>query len=1051
MFNSELEFEKEVIQHLIEHGWDRIVLKNKTEAELLDNWAEILYNNNKGIDRLNGCKLTVGEKAQLIEQINKLQTPLNLNKFINGKTISITRDNPDDQLHYGKEVSLEIYDREQIAGGKSIYQIVEQPKFPTPHVLASDRRGDLMLLINGMPVIHIELKKSGIPVSQATNQIEKYAKEGVFTGLFSLVQVFVAMTPDETRYFANPDGKFNPAFYFKWADSNNNEYKSWVEIVEHLLSIPMAHKLIGFYTVPDDSDGVLKVMRSYQYYAVEAINNRVEHAQWTKNDQLGGYVWHTTGSGKTMTSFKAAQLLSNSHKVDKVVFLMDRIELGTQSAVAYRGFADERETVQETEDTQDLISKLKSGYAKDTLIVTSIQKMSNIQLDEGVNKRDIEIIGQKKIVFIIDECHRSTFGDMLSSIKATFPTALYFGFTGTPIQDENQKKMNTTNTIFGNELHRYSIADGIRDGNVLGFDQYKVLTFEDREVRQAVALQECKAATVEEALSDPKKRAIFYRFMNDVRMAGYKDDMGNYVKGIEDYVDDAQYALDSTKPLEKQHPYQVVKNILKNWAVTSVASKFHAIFATSSIKEAIQYYRLFKKVMGTEGLPVIKIACLFDESIDNDGGAVEKEEAIIEMLTDYNAAFNKKFTIPKYQSYKKDLQWRLAHKEQYSLISRTPEEQINLLIVVDQMLTGFDSKWINTLYLDKLLRFEGIVQAFSRTNRIFGKNEGKPHGIIKWYRYPYTMERNVKSAFNLYSGDKPYGIFVQKLQENLETLNQIFQDIEALFKSNHIENFEKLPEAKEDRARFAQLFSQFNRYLDAAKIQGFLWTQNEYTISTENGEVKVKVVFDHTTYLILTLRYKELFNSTGGETMEGVAFDIDATIIEIDTGVIDADYLNSKFKKYYKAIQEYGQDADLAKEMLKELHKSFASLSQEEQKYASMILFEIQSGNLFVEEGKTFRDYLNEYQINKKNDQIRRFAEKIGVDEKKLRDLMKAKPNEANLNDYNRFKDLVDTLDLDVAVKYVECVEGKKYPRPRAKMKVEAMLRDFVLKGGFDI
>ena len=442
-FNNELAFESALINLLFEKGWERTVLKNKTEKELLQNWADILFENNRGIDRLNDYPLTEGEMQQIIEQITALRTPLKLNGFINGKTISIKRDNIDDKLHYGREVSLKIYDRQEIAAGQSRYQIAEQPVFPTKSKMLNDRRGDLMLLINGMPVIHIELKKTGIPVSQACNQIEKYAHEGVFTGLFSLVQVFVAMTPEETVYFANPgpDGQFNKDYYFHWADFNNERMDAWQDIASYFLSIPMAHQLIGFYTVADDTDGILKVMRSYQYYAASAISDKVAKTKWADKDIYGGYIWHTTGSGKTMTSFKSAQLISNSKDADKVVFLVDRIELGTQSLLEYRNFADDNETVQATENTNVLIAKLKSSDPADTLIVTSIQKMSNIKDDGGMNSKDIELINDKRIVFIVDECHRSTFGEMLSTIKETFPGAIFFGFTGTPIQDENQRKM----------------------------------------------------------------------------------------------------------------------------------------------------------------------------------------------------------------------------------------------------------------------------------------------------------------------------------------------------------------------------------------------------------------------------------------------------------------------------------------------------------------------------------------------------------------------------------------------------------------------------------
>ena len=291
-FKRESDFEEALIKILSNYGWEKEVIKYPTENDLIANWAKILFDNNRSIDRLNDCPLTDSEMQQILEQIATLRTPLKLNSFINGKTVSIKRDNPNDKLHYGKEISLKIYDRMEIAAGQSRYQIVQQPKFPTKSI-TNDRRGDLMLLINGMPVIHLELKRSGNYVSQACGQIEKYAHEGVFTGLFSLVQIFVAMTPDETKYFANPgpDGKFNAKYYFNWADFNNEPINDWKEVASTLLSIPMAHQLVGFYTVADNSDGVLKVMRSYQYYAANAISDKVSKTKWGEKNQLGGYNW----------------------------------------------------------------------------------------------------------------------------------------------------------------------------------------------------------------------------------------------------------------------------------------------------------------------------------------------------------------------------------------------------------------------------------------------------------------------------------------------------------------------------------------------------------------------------------------------------------------------------------------------------------------------------------------------------------------------------------------------------------------------------------------
>lgn len=1040
IFNKESDFEEALIKILSEKGWEKEVLKNYSEQDLLRNWANILFENNRDIDRLNDYPLTDSEMQQILEQIEALRTPLKLNGFINGKSVSIVRDNPDDKLHLGKEVSLKIYDRREIAAGQSRYQIVQQPKFPTKSKLLNDRRGDLMLLINGMPVIHIELKKSGIPVSQAYNQIEKYSHEGIFSGLFSLVQIFVAMEPNEAVYFANPgpDGKFNPDYYFHWADFNNEPINEWDKVASTLLSIPMAHQLIGFYTVADDSDGVLKVMRSYQYFAASAISDKVAKAKWEGNNQLGGYVWHTTGSGKTMTSFKSAQLIASSKDADKVIFLMDRIELGTQSLKEYRGFADENESVQATENTNVLITKLKSSNPADTLIVTSIQKMSNIK-DEagGLNARDIELISDKRIVFIVDEAHRSTFGDMLLTIKNTFPKAMFFGFTGTPIQDENQKKKNTTSTVFGNELHRYSIADGIRDKNVLGFDPYKVLTFKDKDVRKVVALEKAKAQTEEEAISDPVKSKIFYKYMdaNQVGMVGHFDAKGDYIKGIEDYIPNVQYTTE-------EHTTMVVKDILENWVTLSHNSKFHAIFATSSIPEAINYYRLFKAMK-----PHLKVTALFDPSIDNNGGVQFKEDGLVEIISDYNEQYGQEFFIPTFAKMKKDIAARLAHKKPYERIANEPAKQIDLLIVVDQMLTGFDSKWINTLYMDKVLQYENIIQAFSRTNRLFGPD--KPFGTIRYYRKPHTMERNINAAVKLYSGDRPLGLFVQHLIDNLKQMNELFESITDLFADSGIENFEKLPDDTSACRKFAKDFNEFNSYLEAAKIQGFKWNVLSY-VDEETGEV-IDVTIDENTYLILVLRYKELTGGGGGTGGDDVPYDLAGYITEIDTGLIDADYMNSKFDKYIKLLSVEGTTKEAIEQAETELHKTFATLSQEEQKYANIFLHDIQRGDVKVAEGKSLRDYINEYLSKARNDQIHRISVAIGVDENMLRNVMGLKLNENNLNEFGRYDELKKTVDKAKAKEYFEKVEGTKIIPPKVNVKVDKLLRDFIINGGYEI
>ena len=1045
-FNKELEFEEALITALQSNGWEKQVIKNPTEEDLIQNWANILFENNREIDRLNDKPLIREEMDELIEQIKNLRTPLALNGFINGKTVSIIRKNPEDTLHYGKEVSLKIYDRMEIAAGQSRYQIVEQPIFKRHDKVLQDRRGDIMLLINGMPVFHIELKKTGIPVSEATNQIMKYAHEGVFTGIFSLVQIFFAMNPEETLYFANPgpDGKFNSDFFFHWADFNNEPINDWRVIASTILSIPLAHQLVGFYTVADDSDGVLKVMRSYQYYAANRISDCVSKKDWKDGNQLGGYIWHTTGSGKTMTSFKSAQLIANSKDADKVVFLMDRIELGTQSLKEYRAFADDVDDVQETEDTIMLIGKLKSIDPKDTLIVSSIQKMSNIKKDAAVKMRakDLEEIQLKRIVFIIDECHRSTFGEMLSTIKETFSNALFFGFTGTPVFTENEKVMSTTADIFGNELHRYSIADGIRDKNVLGFDPSMVMVYKDKEIRNEVALYKAKAESIEDALGDPEKSKVYYHYMSDqeVSMADTYLEDGTIVKGIESYIPNKQYETND-------YQYAVIDDITNNWLVMSRNNKFHGIFATSSIPEAISYYKKFK-----ERMPQLKVTGIFDSTIDNAGGqkSLDKEDGLKEMLEDYNNMYGQHFDIGSYATFKKDASARLAHKKPYEKIKS--EQQLNLLIVVNQMLTGFDSKWINTLYLDKILVYQNLIQAFSRTNRLFNINE-KPFGSIRYYRKPHTMKKNIELAVKLYSGDRPAGLFADHLPENVMHMNLAFKEMMAVFEGEGIDNLEKLPDDTIPRAKFAKLFRQFSTYLQAAEIQGFNWKDIMEVTEDDKEDIYIKVLPTEEEYNILLQRYKELRTpgDNGGDPKDDIKFEIDPYLTELKTEAIDYNYMNTRFEKWLKALSQPNVSEEELNETLEQLHNSFAFLSQEDQKMANLFLHDVQTGDAILQEGLTLQDYIYQYSNNEKRSQITRLSRYFGVDINLVTALLNANVTKDNINEYGRFDALKASVIKEDAQKYFALTEGEKMPMFKVNNKVNSFLEDFILSGGKDI
>lgn len=1010
MFNKEADFENALIALLATKSWEKEVLRHPTEEKLIANWQEHLDKTNQHIDKLD-VPLLRSEMNQILEQVQALKTPYALNGFINGKTVAIKREN-EESRHFGKEVSLDIFDREEISAGKSRYQIAQQPQFTPRSDLYPKQRGDLMLLINGMPMFHIELKRSGVPISQATNQIERYHKAGAFSGIFSLVQVFVAMTPEECRYFANTSGKLNPAFYFRWADFNNVYMNDWDKVATHFLSIPMAHQFIGDYTIADAKDEQLKVLRSYQYYAVNKIADTVAKTDWTAGNQRGGYIWHTTGSGKTMSSFKSAQLISRRKDADKVIFLLDRIELGKQSLEEYQNFADSKDDVQATENTAILLAKLKSKQDRDRLIVTSIQKMSNIKAEEGVNEADIEQISGKRLVFIVDEAHRTTFGDMLLTIKHTFPNAIFFGFTGTPIEEENAKKNSTTATVFGNELHRYSIADGIRDENVLGFHPFHIRTFKDSDLRRSVALQEAKAKDENEVFADDQKKKIYNQFMNDVPMAGEYTSDGKYQKGIEDYIPNVQYQT-------PEHVNAVIDDMLDNWRRLSQGKKYHAIFATSSIPEAVNYYRLIKariaeKAKDSEeakkSLP--KLTALFDPNILNDGQGNDKEKWIAEILEDYNAQFHTNFGYATYSRFKTDLSDRLSHINAYKRIK--PNEQLDLLIVVDQMLTGFDSKWLNTLYLDKILDYANLIQAFSRTNRVCDKTD-KPFGLIRYYRKPHTMQRNIERAVKLYSGDRPMGLFVDNLDKVIDKMNVCFADIADIFKWAGLEDFSKNPDDATSCAKFVKLFNQLNEHLQAARLLGFSWEKSSYDVVQEDDSVITATLnFDQETYDKLLARYKDLFkeNLSNGGGNDDVPFDLRSHINEIETDKIDQNYMNARFEKWLKTIGGIEEAA-----ALEELHHSFATLSKEDQKFAELFLHDVQSGDIKLDPNLALSDYITTYKQKDANDKVLKVIKGLGLDGDLLRALLARKYTSENL-DLGRLNDLKATVDREKAKVY---------------------------------
>lgn len=1032
---GELNFETDIIKLLIKAGWEKEVLKNKTIPELIENWRNIIFERNR--KTLNDIPLSNDEMERVLDAVKiQTNTPVKANHFINGRPIAIKRDIDSlDRQHAGHEIYLDLFSAAEIAGGSSRYQIAEQVFFST-NPQFNDRRGDITLLINGMPVIHIELKASGIDINEATNQILKYANEGIWNGFMGLVQVFWAITPEDAVFFANPGSpnNFNPAFYFRWGDKDNNVVKNWHELIigeYHILSIPEAHKLIGYYTVADTAKDILKVCRSYQYAAIRAIVNTTAKQKWGDHNQLGGFIWCTTGGGKTMTSFKAGQLIIDMNLADKVIFVVDRKVLDEQSTSEYNSFQREGESVCETKSFRDLFNKLGSSKLSERLIVTSIQKISRINDEVAkLRKAELDIIKEKRIVFIIDEAHRSQFGVMHERVKSTFYNSLFFGFTGTPIFAENMKPGElTTETVFGKCLAVYSLATGIRDGNVLGFWPEAVKTYADKDLKEAVALAKCHAVSKDDIEVGSDNWKLYRRLTEQTPMASkldeygqiVKDKNGNYIKGIEDYLPSKQYD-------NNNHRKRVVESILNNYktiAYGEYGTLFHGILATESIQEACEYWKLFKTMA-----PELHVTALFDPNTNmNNDFVSNKEDILVDIIDDYNNTFGTKFnrkTDTKYSAFKKDLTDRLAHKGTYKHIGNNHENILDIVIVVNQLLTGFDSQWINIIYLDKVMDTDNIIQAISRTNRVLNNDE-KPWGMVKFYRKPYTMKRNLKEALKLYCQGDYADVEVGNIDENINNLNETYESIEKIFAHDNIENFECLPSSNEARQMFRKKFYLLKSTLRAAILQGFKW----------NNEYGAKVNFNEKTYSILTRRYKDLPSNKGGggsNTKPGYILNTDLSTMEMEK--IDAAYLEAQFKIVtMKDIINIEKDT---KKMaaIYEIETNLGILSEIQQRYAKHILFDIKKGILDIVDGKTFLQYIQEYQEKSIRSNISIFAKNVGIDENEMFALYVATGNHK-----------VDALWLERVEKTANKEKLEAYYNTsifKARIKLHQDLKDYI-------
>ena len=700
---SELEsmIEKKLIEQLI-YGDSQWTYREdlKTEEDLWANFRYILDQNNK--DRLDGEGLSDSEFEQVKNQL-QFSSFYKAGEWLvgeNGKVmVHVQRDM--EKLH------LVVMNHEHIAGGSSVYEVINQYKAlksdDEDSTDVRDRRFDVTLMINGLPMIHIELKNKQHSYMDGFWQIKKYIGEGKFTGIFSAVQMFVVSNGVDTRYFAAAgDTELNPKFMSGWVDRKNNPVSDYLSFAKSVLRIPQAHEMIARYTVLDEDARRLILLRPYQIHAIESIREASKTGE-------SGFVWHTTGSGKTLTSYKATRnLLMDIPSIDKTIFLIDRKDLDTQTTMAFQAYANnDLVDVDETDNVNDLKKKLKSADRQ--VIVTTIQKMQILiskRLQEGTP--DFDKIKNLRIAFVVDECHRAVTPKTKRELERFFGRSLWYGFTGTPRFAENPYPQmgdlpRTTEELYGKCLHSYTIQNAIHDKAVLGFQ-------------------------VEH----------------------------NGPKNMTDETDSSQY--DNEAHMLKVLDVILNKSYYKLGFQNGKGMTYECMLTTKSIQVAQKYYELLTRVKNGETSLVIdekirqvlpdfpKFAITYSVT-ENEEGSHVNQEKMQKSLDDYNGMFGTKYEMSQIQSYNANLNKRLARKDARF---KSRREQLDLVIVVDRLLTGFDAPCMSTIFIDRQpMGPHDLIQAFSRTNRIYDTN--KTYGQIVTFQAPMLFKKCVDNAVKLYS------------------------------------------------------------------------------------------------------------------------------------------------------------------------------------------------------------------------------------------------------------------------------------------------------------
>ncbi|MFD1363280.1 type I restriction endonuclease subunit R [Lentibacillus salinarum] len=1014
---SEKTFQDNFVKELQKYKWEAPDVLNGTKQKvtvqhLIDHWRDEL--NRINADQLEGVPLTDNEFSQVMAQVRQIPNSYEAAKILameqsKGKIDGIYRDN-----HPGitrQQITLTIFKKAQVSGGDSSYRIAREIESP------NSNRFDLVLLINGLPLINIEQKRTDKTLDEAFNQFKRYYRDGEYSHNFmAFSQMMVITSEVATRYFATPKTiqDFNPSFVFHWADEYNKPINNWEDVVSHFLMIPMAHQLVGDYLVIDEAKEEENrrhmIMRPYQVHALQAVEGAA--FGWDNEEKIphGGFVWHTTGSGKTITSFKTALFLSTRGGFDKVVFLVDRKELDNRTSENFKAYAAyEPVSVDDTKHTYQLKKILKSSNGG--IVVTTTFKLNALvkELEEAQD----ESIANKRIVFIIDEAHRTTMGNMMGTIKHYFrKNGFFFGYTGTPLFDENKIKgkineksevINTTEKLFGPQLHQYTIDEAIADKNVLGFhvdymNTGEFSSYDDLREHIIEQLKQEQSNAAEREL----ERLVHSWSELEVEQQAQK-------RGILVYHDE-------------MHIPRVVEEILNKWSSQSQGQVFNAILTVAYKKRVIAFYDEFKKQL--EGCNDIQLNVAMTFSFGGDEDNEPVDPSVMEaMFRDY-ASFTGIEFVAGDKKHGEDAYYEdVVERATRGGSGRNPKN-IDLVIVADQLLTGYDSKFINTLYVDRPLELQKLVQAYSRTNRIYG--EEKEFGSIINFKYPRITEDMVNQALKLYgSGGKsskaivePYDTAVEKFAIKVSEMIPTLPDPTS---------WQEIAHDQEKKEAFILAYKDSSEQLNLVEqYYEFKWNEQTFGI-------------DEHTWLRYVGAYKNLTweerdadpvispNALAGKTKLA------------GTQVIDASHILNLIGA--KATSSNGRQT-VDTETLRIIYQQIEELSnmgdhEQAELLKEFVIEELEPGN--VSSGVNFDEAFNNWKNSKMKVILQASAEEWGLDGNILKDSVEA--YSITRSDDIPFKD-----DLVGSVEFESAMNQKGKNKLEHNMKLMEFLREEIPK-----